>query len=84
MLRLLSLMCLLLPAAAGAESQQALPAVEETLRALDTDHDGQVSITEVRAAHEARHGKGFRQALLEDMETKANTSCGTPFSRSFY
>ena len=67
-----------------ADGQPQLPSVEDNIRALDADHDGQVSIAEIRAYLEAKYGKGYRQALLEDMETKANTSCGTPFSRSFY
>lgn len=82
MIRLL-LLCLL-PLSAWAETAPPASGVEETLRVLDADHDGQVTITEIRVALEARNGKGYRKTLLEDMETKAGTSCGTPFSRSFY
>lgn len=60
------------------------PSVEDNIRALDTDHDGQVSITEIRAFLEAKYGKGYEQAVLDEMEKKAANSCGSPFSRSFY
>lgn len=64
--------------------QENLPSVEDSIREIDTNHDGQVSITEIRAYLERKHGKGYEQELLNQMETKANASCGSPFSRSFY
>lgn len=82
---LLLLICLwpALGTAADAVQPQEL-SVDERLRLIDTDHDGQVSVSEIRAYLEAKHGKGYEQTLLTEMETKANTSCGSPFSRSFY
>lgn len=59
--------------------------VEDNVRAMDTDRDGQVTVTEVRAYLEAQHGKGYKQAVLEEMEIKAGLkSCGSPFSKSLY
>jgi len=82
--RMLFLLCLWPAwAFADAASQPEL-SVEETIRLVDTNHDGQVSMTEIRVYLETKHGKGYEQTLLTEMETKANTSCGSPFSRSFY
>lgn len=82
--RILLLLCLWPAwAIADAETQPEL-SVEETIRLIDTNHDGQVSMSEIRAYLEAKHGKNYEQTLLTEMETKANTSCGSPFSRSFY
>ena len=67
-----------------AAPDEPVASTEDQLHMLDTNHDGQVSMSEIRAYLEARNGKGYEQTLLTDMETKANTSCGTPFSRSFY
>ncbi len=62
-----------------------LPSVEENIRAMDADRDGQVSVSEVRAYLERQNGKGYKQALLDEMETKAGLkSCGSPFSQSLY
>ena len=75
------LMCL--PVVALAEEN--LPSVEDNIRAMDTDHDGLVTATEIRAYLEAKNGKGYRQELLDEMEIKAGAkSCASPFSRSFY
>lgn len=77
----LLLLCLL-PATARAEVAAA-PSVEDNIRAMDTDRDGLVTVTEVRAFLEARHGKGYRRELLDEMEIKAGAkSCASPFSRS--
>jgi hypothetical protein len=59
--------------------------VEENLREMDKDKDGMVSVQEVRAALEVRHGEGYEQVLLSDMEASASgRSCSTPFSQNFY
>lgn len=83
MSRFLLLLVCLLPALAIADA--AAPSVEENIDAMDTDHDGQITVTEIRAFLEARHGKGYEKALLDDMEEKAGTkSCASPFSKSYY
>jgi hypothetical protein len=83
MCKLLILMLGLLPLWGWADD--ASPGVEENIRIMDTDHDGQVTVTELRASLQARYGKGYQQALLEQMEMKAGTkNCGTPFSQSLY
>ena len=67
------------------ESAKPFLSVEENLRQMDTDKDGMVSVHEVRAALEARHGKGYEQSLLADMEASASgRSCSTPFAQNFY
>ncbi len=59
--------------------------VEVNIRAMDSNHDGQVTVTEMRAFLESQHGKDYKQALLEQMEIKAGLkSCGSPFSKSLY
>ncbi len=79
---LLLLVLSLFPLAALADDSKS--STEQHIQSLDTDHDGQVSITEIRNYLEAERGKGYEQAVLSEMETKAITSCGSPFSRSFY
>lgn len=78
---------MMLAAFQPAMSEDAKPfvSVEENLRLMDKDRDGMVSVQEVRAALEARHGKGYEQALLADMEASASgRSCSTPFAQNFY
>jgi Ca2+-binding EF-hand superfamily protein len=73
------------PVLAEDVSAKAYPSMEENLRQMDTDKDGMVSVHEVRAALEARHGKGYEQSLLADMESSASgRSCSTPFAQNFY
>ena len=84
----LLLLCLL-PALAVAEEFAAkpsnTPSVEDNIRAMDTNRDGMVSVSEMRAFLEAQHGKGYRRELLEEMEIKAGAkSCASPFSRSLF
>lgn len=79
----LILLGFLLPALAFAE--EVPHDVEDNIRAMDTDHDGQVSVPEVRAYLEAKHGKGYEQAMMDEWEARAGTkSCGSPFSRSTF
>jgi hypothetical protein len=70
---------------ADAAVEPAVPNVEDNIHAMDTDHDGMVSVSEMRAYLEARHGKNYEKALLDDLEAKAvGKSCASPFSRSLY
>jgi hypothetical protein len=83
MCKLLILMLGLLPLWGWADDVS--PSVEDNIRIMDTDHDGQVTVTELRAYLQAKYGKGYQQALLEQMEMKSGTkSCGSPFSQSLY
>lgn len=67
------------------EPPRPVASVEDNIRAMDVDRDGMVSVTEVRAFLESRHGKGYRYELLEEMERKAGAkSCASPFSQSLY
>lgn len=59
--------------------------VEERLQKMDKDHDGMVTVEEVRAYIETVHGKDFNKPVMDEMVSAANSkSCGSPFSRSFY
>jgi hypothetical protein len=84
--RILMLLILAMPAHALAEGQVTpVVSVEDNIHAMDTDHDGMVTATEVRAYLEAKNGKGYQHDLLEEMEIRAGTkSCASPFSRSFF
>jgi hypothetical protein len=83
MSKLLLLFVCLLPALAIADANA--PSVEENIIAMDTNRDGQITVTEIREYLEARHGKGYEKVLLDDMEAKAGTkSCASPFSKSLY
>ncbi|MCB5187101.1 hypothetical protein LG200_03650 [Methylobacillus caricis] len=73
------------PSLANAADAPAYPTVEQNLQAMDTDHDGQVTVYELRAYLEARHGKDYQQEVMDSLEASAKgKSCGTPFARSFY
>ena len=83
---ILLLLITALPAAAMAEeAASSAPSVEDNIRAMDTNHDGMVTVAEVRAYLEVKNGKGYKHELLDEMEAKAGAkSCGSPFSKSFY
>lgn len=84
MVRWLLLLQAFLPGLVLAEvAVQPIASVEDNIRAMDTDRDGMVTATEIRAFLEARYGKGYRRELLDEMEIKAGAkSCASPFSRS--
>lgn len=76
-----------LPAVCMAEDAIALPvpSVEDNLRAMDHDRDGIVTVYEVRAFIEAKHGKDYKKDVLDEMESSASgKSCTTPFAKSHY
>lgn len=84
---LLSAWLLALPTLSMAEDAAALPvlSVEDNLRAMDRDRDGMVTVYEVRAFIEAKHGKDYKKDVLDDMESSASgKSCSTPFAKSLY
>jgi hypothetical protein len=77
--------------AAGAEElngqYSALPylSVADSIAAMDKDHDGIVTVHEVRAYIESKHGKGYQKQVFDDMEKSAeNRSCGSSFTKSLY
>ena len=73
----------LLPGLAYAES--AVPSVQDNLLAMDTNKDGMVTVSEVRAFIEAKHGKGYEKDLMDKMEASTNgLSCATPFANRFF
>jgi len=73
------------PAQAEDAATQPFVSVEQNLHEMDQDKDGMVSVHEVRVALEARHGKGYEQSMLADMEASASgRSCSTPFAQNFY
>ena len=78
---------LLLPAVCMADDAIALPvpSVEDNIRAMDRDRDGMVTVYEVRAFIEAKHGKDYKKDVLDEMESSASgKSCTTPFAKSHY
>ena len=59
--------------------------VAESIAAMDTDHDGIVSVHEIRVFIESTHGKGYQAKVFDDMEKSAeNRSCGSSFAKSLY
>lgn len=63
----------------------AWPSVEDSIRAMDKDRDGIVTVYEVRAYIEAKHGKDYKKNVLDEMESSASgKSCSTPFAKSLY
>ena len=77
----------MLPGLSFAESPvvSAVPSVQENMVAMDTNKDGMVTVSEVRAFIEAKHGKGYEKQLLDKMEASTSgLSCATPFANRFY
>ena len=61
------------------------PSVQENLLAMDTNKDGMVTVSEVRAFIESKHGKGYQKDLMDKMEASTNgLSCATPFANRFF
>jgi len=59
--------------------------VADSIRAMDKNSDGIVTVYEVRALIESRHGKEYKKDILDDMEASASgKSCSTPFAKSLY
>lgn len=68
-------------------SYSSLPymTVAESIAAIDADHDGIVSVHEIRVFIESKHGKGYQGKVFDDMEKSAeNRSCGSSFTKSLY
>lgn len=84
---LLGLNLVFLPLLALADNATMAPAssVEDNIHELDKDHDGMVTVFEIRAFIEARHGKQYQQEVLDGMESSASgKSCSSPFTKSRY
>ncbi len=59
--------------------------VAESIAVMDTDHDGIVSVHEIRVFIESTHGKGYQGKVFDAMEKSAdNRSCGSSFAKSLY
>ena len=59
--------------------------VAENIKIMDTDHDGIVSVHEMRVFIESKRGEGYKKSLFDAMEASANSrSCGSAFSGSLY
>lgn len=75
---------LFLPLWVAAE-QPTVSSVEESIQAMDTDHDGMVTVFEMRSFLEARHDKGYKKQTLDNMEAVARgNSCSSPFAKPLY
>lgn len=58
------------------------PSVESNIQDMDTDHDGQVSMTEIKLHLQKKFGKEYKSELLDKLEARANAkSCGSSFTR---
>lgn len=76
---------LLLPWLVMAEEAVSEISVQDNIRSMDKDSDGMVTVHEVRALIETRHGKEYKKDVLDRLEATANgTSCTTPFAKSMY
>lgn len=61
------------------------PTVEQNIIHMDKDHDGIVTVFEVRAFLEAMHGKGYQTKLMDEIERSAGgKSCDSPFAKPLY
>jgi len=78
--------CLLvLPLLVVAKETVPQSSVKDNIRSMDKDGDGMVTVYEVRALIEAKHGKGYKKDALDRMEATARgASCTTPFAKPMY
>ncbi len=78
-----ALMLCALPALAATPDEQGdEPSVADNIHAMDADHDGQVSVTEIKAYLQKKYGADYQKELLELMEKRAYAkSCGSSFTR---
>jgi hypothetical protein len=61
------------------------PSVEDNLREMDKDRNGMVTVSEVRAYLESKHGKDYEKSTLDKLQSfEGGASCGTPFAQPFY
>ena len=66
-------------------STMPYPSVADNIAAMDKDHDGIVTVHELREFIESKRGKGYEKKLFDEMERSAeNRSCGSSFSKSLY
>ena len=81
----LTILFLLLPGFGLAHTLASRPeelSVEANIREMDTDRDGMVTMSEVKAYLQKHYGKEYKQKLLEKLEARAEAkSCSSPFSR---
>lgn len=92
MLRLLSLLAVLpLPAVAAdamapdAAPNRDRPGLEQRFAEMDTNRDGLVTASEIRAYLESKHGKGYARLALDKMQAaEQGASCGTVFAQRLY
>jgi hypothetical protein len=76
------LLCCLLPIMAHAA--EAEPSVEDNILAMDTDHDGMVSVAEIKVYLQKEFGPHYKESLLEKMDFAAKAqSCDSSFTRPF-
>jgi len=81
---ILILMMLCSPAIVLAEDAR-VPTVEENLREMDKDRNGLVTVSEVRAYLQSKHGKDYEKGILDKLQsTERGASCGTSFAQSFF
>jgi hypothetical protein len=59
--------------------------VAANIHAMDRDHDGMVTVHEIRSFIEARHGKHYKKVTLDNMEASAGgSSCTSSFAKPLY
>lgn len=64
------------------DAMQQEPSVESNIREMDADHDGMVSMAEVKHHLQKHYGNEYKKSLLEKLEARAEAkSCSSPFSR---
>lgn len=82
--KIMLITCLLLPLLALAAPEDEL-SVEANIQQMDTDHDGQVSMSEIKVYLQKKYGPEYKQTLLDKLEARAEAkSCGSPFSRPMH
>ena len=78
---LLPMICLLPLVSFAADAE---PSVEENVQLMDTDHDGMVSVSEIKAYLQEKFGSHYQESLLNKMEVAAKAqSCDSSFTRPF-
>jgi Ca2+-binding EF-hand superfamily protein len=85
MLRCFALLILICFSTIVAADEVMVPSFEDNFRKMDKDRNGLVTVAEMRAYLQSKHGKEYRKNILDKLQSmESGASCGTPFSQSFY
>jgi hypothetical protein len=68
-----------------SQQPKHLLSVQESINAMDADHDGIITVHEMRVFIESQRGQGYKKEQFDALEKSSESRrCGSPFSQSLY